>query len=162
MPWTSRDAYLYKNYIYDPITGYIQYKGRITGSQDTRGYLQVHSKHGMLRAHRLAWFLHYGEWPQDQINHKNGILTDNRLDNLEVVTASQNKRHDWTLRGGENVCIRIRVTKSGKTRYFVQVKDITSKVSKTFGTIEAARAWRDTMRERLYGARYAVVSKGCI
>lgn len=41
-------------------------------------------------AHRAAWALHYGEWPQGQIDHINNDRADNRIKNLRVVTNSQN------------------------------------------------------------------------
>jgi hypothetical protein len=47
-----------------------------------------------LMAHRLAWAAFNGPIPDDlQINHKNGVKHDNRLDNLEIVTQSENTKH---------------------------------------------------------------------
>jgi hypothetical protein len=39
-----------------------------------------------LRAHRVAWALARGAWPKDEIDHKNGVASDNRLENLREAT----------------------------------------------------------------------------
>ena len=44
-------------------------------------------------AHRIAWFMHYGEWPKDQIDHINGDATDNRIENLRDVSNQENQRN---------------------------------------------------------------------
>lgn len=45
------------------------------------------------RAHRVAWFLHHGEWPSNQIDHINGDRTDNRIINLRDVSHTVNQQN---------------------------------------------------------------------
>lgn len=44
-------------------------------------------------AHRIAWLLHTGKMPDGQIDHINGVRTDNRIENLRLATHSQNCRN---------------------------------------------------------------------
>ena len=41
-------------------------------------------------AHRLAWFLHYGYWPDCDIDHKDGNPSNNRISNLRLCDAQTN------------------------------------------------------------------------
>jgi len=45
--------------------------------------------------HRLIWsFYFYSKIPKDlEINHKNGIKNDNRIENLEIVSHDENMKH---------------------------------------------------------------------
>lgn len=50
--------------------------------------------------HRLVAEAFLGGIPDSmQINHKNGIRTDNRVENLEVVSCSDNLRHSFRVLG---------------------------------------------------------------
>jgi hypothetical protein len=40
-----------------------------------------------MRAHRVAWFLHHGRWPEYQIDHINGNRNDNRIVNLRECSG---------------------------------------------------------------------------
>ena len=40
--------------------------------------------------HRLAWLYVYGEFPKEDIDHKNRIRNDNRLCNLRAVSRTDN------------------------------------------------------------------------
>ena len=53
------------------------------------GYIEICISKKRLKAHRWAWFYVYGELPK-QIDHINGVKTDNRLCNLRAVTNKQN------------------------------------------------------------------------
>ena len=46
-----------------------------------------------LAAHRVAWLLHYGEWPSGHIDHVNGNRLDNRILNLRDVVNAENARN---------------------------------------------------------------------
>ncbi|AIX48826.1 hypothetical protein PSNIH1_00390 [Pantoea sp. PSNIH1] len=54
------------------------------------GYIAISINNKLFFAHRLAWFMHYGFWPQHQIDHINRNKQDNSIDNLRDVSASQN------------------------------------------------------------------------
>ena len=89
---------------YDPETGRIR-KFLKCGAASTRqpdnqkrnGYRYVEFKKQRFAAHRLAWLLHYGEWPEGILDHINRDRCDNRITNLRVATVSENA-HNANLR----------------------------------------------------------------
>ena len=54
-----------------------------------------------MQAHRVVWCAFMGRIPEGlEINHKDGVRDNNRLDNLELMTKSQNKLHSIHVLGG--------------------------------------------------------------
>lgn len=45
------------------------------------------------KAHRVIWALVHSEWPAEHIDHINGVRSDNRIENLRVVTNAENTRN---------------------------------------------------------------------
>ena len=69
------------------------------------GYLYGSVNSVKMRAHRVIWALCHGEQPSDQIDHINGIRTDNRIENLRVVSRQENMRNTALLRNNTSgVC----------------------------------------------------------
>jgi hypothetical protein len=52
-------------------------------------------------AHRVAWAIFYGEWPNGHIDHINGDRNDNRVCNLRVASNRENSQNQ-TFRGGSS------------------------------------------------------------
>lgn len=84
--------------VYNPKTGVFY---RIGGVQPSRfgpaylrpnvnGYLYVAVGGKEYLAHRVAWLLMAGYWPEHEIDHKNRIRTDNRWKNLRAATRTDN------------------------------------------------------------------------
>jgi len=84
-----------KHFRYDSDTGIIIYRksGKEAGCLRPDGYRQVGVRGKFYLSHRLAWLLHYGEWPIDEVDHLNGIKTDNRIKNMRDVTHQQNHKN---------------------------------------------------------------------
>ena len=90
---------------YDPETGVFEWKtrtancihvGDVAGNNDKYGYWQIQVDGKCYFAHRLAWLYVYGVWPENHIDHIDGIKNNNRIVNLRDVTClvnSQNQRN---------------------------------------------------------------------
>ena len=92
-------GYIKKCYTYDAATGEIRNrKGQVVkgATNSKNGYLYVSLYLDRQRKdvylHRLVWALVYGRFPK-QIDHLNGIKTDNRLENLREVNQSENDQN---------------------------------------------------------------------
>lgn len=55
-----------------------------------RNYQRIRINGVIYQSHRLAWLYMTGKWPENQIDHINGIKDDNRFHNLREATNSQN------------------------------------------------------------------------
>jgi hypothetical protein len=67
--------------------------GQVAGTLNSKGYICITVNGKSYKAHRLAWFFHYGVWPVNQIDHIDQNKTNNRINNLREVTNSQNKQN---------------------------------------------------------------------
>ena len=86
-----------KCYTYDAATGEIRNrKGQVMKGSDRGGYrrksFRIGKHYHAIDLHCMAWALVYGRFPR-QIDHLNGIKTDNRLANLREVTTSENDQN---------------------------------------------------------------------
>ena len=62
------------------------------GVIDKYGYVKIDLKHHIFAVHRLVCKYFLGD-SNLEVNHKNGDKTDNRLENLEYCTRTENMRH---------------------------------------------------------------------
>ena len=67
--------------------------GDIAGSPNQKGYINIMVCSRLHPAHRLAWLYVHGAWPKDQIDHINGVKTDNRIANLREATNAENAQN---------------------------------------------------------------------
>jgi HNH endonuclease len=88
---------------YDPDTGEFRWKkvrcgrganqmrvGDLAGTYQ-QGYLRICVNGRIYRAHRLAWLLHCGEFPNGFLDYIDGNKRNNRIANLRVATNSENQ-----------------------------------------------------------------------
>lgn len=84
---------------YDPVTGIFTWRvdrggnakrGSVAGSPNSDGYIQIKIDGVLHKAHRLAWLYVHGTWPDEQIDHRIGDRSDNRISELRPADFSEN------------------------------------------------------------------------
>ena len=136
-----------KIFNYNPETGVLTWavtrannatKGSIAGSIDGHGYRQIRINKKSYKAHRIAWLLHYKEFPKNEIDHINRIKDDNRILNLRDVTKTENMRNRTVLKSNTSGFTGVRFNKKD-AMWTAKIGDIYLGNFKQFSDAVAAR-----------------------
>lgn len=57
--------------------------------------------------HRVVWCIAFGEWPKSQVDHINGVRTDNKLSNLRLCSNSENHKNQKMPRTNTSGCVGV-------------------------------------------------------
>jgi hypothetical protein len=124
---------------YEPETGRLYWRERIGDDRQTRRWntryagaeaMTAQQKHGHkfghvlgipVKAHRVAWAMHHGQWPDTDIDHINGDAADNRITNLRAATEAQNMQNKRRYKNNKSGCSGVAQRESGTWRAFISV-----------------------------------------
>jgi len=74
-----------------PTRGNARLNPEQAGGKDRKGHIRICINQKYYAAHRLAWLYIHDEWPSKDIDHHNGIPSDNRIVNLREATSQENR-----------------------------------------------------------------------
>lgn len=143
---------------YNPVTGEFTWRVRCStrlsvgdkaGTKSKKTYTIIQINKTPYKAHRLAFLYMTGKMPTN-IDHINGVRSDNRWENLREVTPSQNSRNKKI--GKNNKTGIMGVTKNnrnGKWRAEVRLNGKIKYLMESFDFFEACCARKSA--ERKYG-----------
>lgn len=75
--------------------------GGIAGHMPPTGYVVIGHQRQSHLAHRLAWLYMTGAYPKKPLDHRNGIRSDNRFENLREANQSQNMQNRHSAKTGK-------------------------------------------------------------
>ncbi len=107
---------VFKFFSYEPTTGIVRWAcdlsprrtaGQAVSLKKQGSYITVILFGYGYKAHRIAWMLTYGQWPNHEIDHINGERWDNRIANLRDVSHQVNQMNQRCHRAARRAHARI-------------------------------------------------------
>lgn len=135
---------------YSPETGLFRWRVHQGGPRkqgwfagaDEHGYRAISVRGQLHRAHRIAWLLMTGYWPEQEIDHIDGDRSNNRWENLrevEHVINSHNQRRAST--NSTTGVLGVSMGPSKKSPYLAGIRVNGKRIHLgSFPTLEAAEA----------------------
>lgn len=143
-------------YHYNPDTGVFLHArssprariGTVAGCVNSSGYVMLSFDGLLCLAHRVAWLVMHGKWPDDQLDHVDGDRTNNRISNLRECTYAENHQnrgmHSNNTSGVQGVCL---FKPTGKWAAYICVNGKRINLG-LFNSIEEAAAARAEAKAR--------------
>lgn len=106
-----------------------RFSNKDIGSLHCDGYFVIRLGGKNYLSHRIAWLYVHGCFPENQIDHVNGIRTDNRLINLRPANNAENAQNERKARlnnksgflgvswNRDNKKFRARIITNGKSKH---------------------------------------------
>jgi hypothetical protein len=150
---------------YDPDTGFFIWKksgrGMITGEQagsvNNNGHRIIGIMGRRYVAHRLAWLLRYGVWPDKEIDHRDRVGEHNWISNLRLATHQENMRNGAGRHGGASRFRGVGKSSSkGKWTARIRIGGKPRGLGAFISEIDAARAY--DAAARLHYGEFAVLN----
>lgn len=126
---------------------------KLSPGKDGGGYLFVIIQNKHRKVHRLvaeAFITNPENKPQ--INHKNGIKTDNRVENLEFCTAKENIQHLYKKLGFKGSHFGLFGQEHNRSKKILQIKD----------GVVIAEFWGAREVQRKTGIKHQNISACCV
>jgi HNH endonuclease len=129
--------------LYIPETGLFYYSGKprpkikigaICGTLRKDGYLSTTLNNKEYLLHRLAYLWCFGYLPSDEVDHIDGNKVNNKIDNLRIVTRTQNNQN--RIRAGTNSSTGVLGVRTHKDKFIASLRH--NKQSVYLGIFETA------------------------
>lgn len=125
--------------------------GKIAGTSQPDGYVVVGLNRKIYKLHRIIYAMHHQDLStKTYIDHRNGVVFDNRIENLRIASKSENsgnvKIRSDNVSGEKGVwwC-------KSKCKWIAQVQVNGKKTNKHFDSFEIAKEWVREKRINLHG-----------